>query len=204
MFAWTVGSGSVGSKVRVLMSGRARVLLIGILVGLSCAPSGVLAQDDPVRDLSLGVVLRAGAGPAATLAAGLAGTHPLSAGLGLRAEALKAFQGLESCEDEFPRSQRCASSPWMGVVALSWRRPARSWSFGLDAGAGLHLEEEAFGGASPLLHLGGAFERSIGDRWILESTVVAARALNGTWEDRIGDPLGYLLIGIGIRQRWTR
>jgi hypothetical protein len=138
------------------------------------------------------------------VAMGLTASCPLRPRLQLRAELMKAFQGLESCEAEFPSSQRCNSSPIVGIVGLSFRHPIGSWAFGLDAGAGVHLEEEAFGGETPLVQLTGAMERNLGPTWVAEATMSWSRALNDVWEERLGEPLQYVLVGVGIRRRWSR
>ncbi|CAN5731732.1 hypothetical protein BH23GEM11_BH23GEM11_00620 [soil metagenome] len=174
------------------------------LLCLGGMPIGAGGQVHPYPDPTGGVTLRAGSGPAATVMAGLVGTYPLGPQLRLRAEGLKAFQGIETCEAEFPDSQRCRSSPLMGVVGLSYQVPAGLWSFGLNAGAGVHFEDEAFGGAAPMLQLAGVLERALGDAWVGEATVFWAQAFNDTWEERIGESLGYVLIGVGLRRRWHR
>lgn len=99
------------------------------------------------------------------------------------------FQGLEGCEAEFPDPQRCASSPFTGIVALSFRHPTDSWAFGLDAGAGVHVEDEAFGGSAQLVRFGGAMERSLNTGWVAEGRPVVGRALNDVWEERLGESL---------------
>ena len=183
--------------------------LFGILAILTFGgvPTGVLAQGPSGGvDPSLGVALRAGDGPAATVAAGLVASWPLRPRLHLhlRGELMKAFQGLEPCEAEFPSSHRCNSSPVKGILGLSFRHPIGSWAFGLDAGAGVHLEDDAFGGGTPLIQLGGAMEKNLGPAWVAEATVSWARAFNDVWEERLGEPLQYLLVGVGIRRRWSR
>lgn len=183
------------------------VLATGILVLVAslALPDGSLAQSQVGgADPSLGLAFRAGEGPAATVAVGLIATHPLGPRLQLRGEITKAYQGLESCEAEFPSSQRCNSSPFMGIAGLSLRRPLGSWALGLNAGGGLHREEEEFGGWAPLVQLGGVMERNIGPAWIAEATVSWARAFNDVWEDRLGEPLQYVLLGVGLRRRWSR
>jgi hypothetical protein len=183
------------SRVSVVPVERDGVLHVrsgrGRATAMPAAPSG-------------GITLRAGSGPAATIMAGVVGTHPLGPRLRLRAEALKSFQGIETCQDQFPDSHRCRSSPLMGVVGLSYHRPADLWSFGLGAGAGVHLEDEEFGGAAPMLQLRGGLERVLGDAWVGEATVLWAQVFNATWEEQIGEPLGYFLVGMELRRRWRR
>jgi hypothetical protein len=177
------------------------MLALGLLGGF---PGGAAAQAPSAPGPSVGVSLQAGDGPAFTLAVGLVGTAPLRPGLELRGQVLKAFQGIESCEAEFPASQRCASSPLAALGGLSLARPAGPWGLRLDAGAGVHLEEADFGGTSPLMQLGGGVERPLGSAWVGEATVSWTRAFNDTWEDRLGEPLAYLLVGVGIRRRLGR
>jgi hypothetical protein len=169
--------------------------------GVAGAPSqSPAATADP----SPGVAFRAGEGPAATVAVGLVASWPLRPRLHFRGEVMKAIQGVAGCEAEFPSSQRCSSSPVLGVLGFSLRQPMGSWALGLDTGAGVHLEEEAFGGGTPLVQLGGAMERNLGPAWVAEATVSWSRARNHVWEVRLGEPLEYVLVGVGLRRRWSR
>jgi hypothetical protein len=187
------------SRFRGLCRLAATFALVATPTATELAAQGSLATDP-----TLGLLVRGGDGPVATLAVGVVGSYPVRPHLHLRAEGLRYFQGLESCEAEFPESHRCASSPLSGVIGVSMRRPGDTWALRLDTGAGVHIEDSDFGGTAPVLQLGAGIERGFGRAWAVEATFSWTRTFNDTWEDRLGEPLQYALFGIGLRRGWDR
>lgn len=177
---------------------------VGFVVLFLCAiPADLLAQRNPPSP-SLGGSLRFGQGPVITVAGGVLGTLPLGARVQVRGEVMKASQGIETCEAEFPASQRCSSSPLIGILGLSLHRPVGAFGLGLGAGTGVHVEEEAFGGTSPLVQMVGVVERSLGSAWVAEANLSWLHAFNATWEERLGERLQYFLVGVALRRSWQR
>lgn len=201
-------AGALRSILTVLF--LSAVLLLSAILLLSAAlPPGAASQEIPgiaarptrphAPDIALAV--RGGRGPAATLEMALSGTVSPTSGLRLGVEAARLFQGIESCEQEFPDSYRCSARPLQLLVGASVLRPSGSWLLRGDAAVGAHRVSEDFGGTSPLLRLGGGVERELSADWVLQVDAAWSRAFNATWRHRLGAPPVYRMMGVGIRRR---
>jgi hypothetical protein len=148
-----------------------------------------------------GPVISAGGGTLPVVGVGVAARIPLTDNWRVGLEAGRTW-GVGVCEAAWPESYRCSAGPvelLVGVAASRTVGPVRAH---LEGMSGVHRVDAEFGGTAPLLRLGTGLDLALGRLWTLVLVAHSGRALNGTWEDRLGDPPTSHRLGLGILRIW--
>lgn len=174
--------------------------LAALAMALVLSPAHELSAQDRGGSF-VGVTIRGGSGPVATVSLAADGAIEVATRARLTAEVGRLFQGIETCESEFPASFRCSAEPLQALVGVSLLHPSPAWTLRLDLAGGVHRVDREFGGTSPLVRIGGGIEKELTPRWLLAFDVSWSRAVNDSWRDRLGEWPDYTLLGIGVKRR---